>query len=436
MNSWGANGFGTPMTGPEHARALVTDLSRAGIEVIKIALEPAAGQPVPSAEVTRAVVEAAHEAGLGVVAHALTVEMVMRAIAAGVDELAHTPVERLPEPLIDKIVTAGTIVVSTLHALAAYPGSAVRENAGALVRAGVPVAYGTDLGNDGTRTGAEPRELELLAHAGLDMRGAVLAATGRAASVAGLRRLTGLGYVTAGSPAYCVVLPSDPFLDPQVWRTPIASVAGGTVWSMHGTDNSGATASMGTAFEQTGDAQRKGAVPAIPRGSPPPAEDSGSARWSRAGYHGDLRAAMIVVLASLPLGALMGLIWERVAPKAHWMVQGGGAVLSELEQSDFVAADGWFAVLGAATGLLGGTLAFVFSRMLPISLAVGGILGSLIAWRLGQALGPAPIDSHRGAPNGSSFDGPLDLRADGVLLIWPIAALLAVLLLTVIFDRE
>jgi hypothetical protein len=55
---------------------------------------------------------------------------------------------------------------------------------------------------------------------------------------------------------------------------------------------------------------------------------------------------------------------------------------------------------------------------------------------LGQALGPAPIDSHRGAPNGSSFDGPLDLRADGVLLIWPIAALLAVLLLTVIFDRE
>jgi hypothetical protein len=55
---------------------------------------------------------------------------------------------------------------------------------------------------------------------------------------------------------------------------------------------------------------------------------------------------------------------------------------------------------------------------------------------VGQALGPGPIDSHRGVPDGSTFDGPLDLRAEGVLLIWPIAALLAVLVLTVIFDRE
>jgi hypothetical protein len=96
--------------------------------------------------------------------------------------------------------------------------------------------------------------------------------------------------------------------------------------------------------------------------------------------------------------------------------------------------------LGAAAGLLCGTIAFVLfrgrTRTLPVGLAAGGILASLVAWRLGRALGPGPIDSHRGAPNGSTFDGPLDLRADGVLLSWPIAALLAVLVLTVIFDRE
>jgi imidazolonepropionase-like amidohydrolase len=492
MNSWGADGFGISVTSPAQARGIVTDLSRVGVGVIKIALEPVAGQPVPSAEITRAVVDAAHEAGLAVIAHALTVEMVERAVAAGVDELAHTPVERLPEPLIDKLAAGGTTVVSTLHAFAAYPASAVRENADALVGAGVPLAYGTDLGNEGTRTGAEPRELELLARAGLDIRGAVVAATGRAAGVAGLRRLTGLGSISVGSPAYCVALPTDPFLDLQAWRTPIASVAGGTVWSMHGTDNPGvspvaeeprsgapagvqsaaaaptrlglgpaehgpiertsgaesrrpgqephlpAAASMG--MQQAGDPQREGGLPAAPWASGPPAEGAASARGMLAGYRRDLSAAMIVLLASLPLGALMGLVWERVAPKAHWMVQGGGAVLSEVEQSDFVAADGWFAVLGAVAGLLCGTIAFVLfrgrTRTLPIGLAAGGILGSLVAWRLGQALGPGPIGSHRGAPDGSTFDGPLDLRAEGVLLSWPIAALLAVLVLTVIFDRE
>jgi imidazolonepropionase-like amidohydrolase len=457
MNSWGAGGFGTSVTSAEQARAVVSDLAGAGVEVIKIALEPAGGQPVPSAEITRAVVDAAHDAGLGVAAHALTVEMVERAIDAGVDELAHTPVERLPEPLIDKIAASGTTVVSTLHALAAYPGSAVRENAAALVGAGVPVAYGTDLGDEGTRTGAEPRELELLAGAGLGGRGAVLAATGGSAGVAGLRRVTGLGSISVGRPAYCVVLPNDPFLDPQVWRTPVASVAGGTVWSMHGTDNSGvspvpgeppgsapanvqAAASTAPRMDQTGDARRTGHVPAAAWGSGPPAEGAGTARSSLASYRRDLSAAVIVLLASLPLGALMGLIWERVAPKAHWMVQGGGAALGELEQTAFVAADGWFAVLGAATGLLCGAIAFVLfrdrSRMLPVGLAAGGILGSLIAWQVGQALGPGPIDSHSGAPDGSTFDGPLDLRAHGVLLSWPLAALLAVLVLTVIFDRE
>src|SRR5215475_12513948 len=55
-NSWGADGFGASVTSPEQAREVVTDLSRAGIQLIKIALEPAVGQPVPSAAITRAVV--------------------------------------------------------------------------------------------------------------------------------------------------------------------------------------------------------------------------------------------------------------------------------------------------------------------------------------------------------------------------------------------
>src|SRR5262245_16566545 len=69
---WGTLGLSAPVTSPERARGGVTAPSRAGIQLIKIALEPAVGQPVPSAALTRAVVGAAREAGIEVVAHALS----------------------------------------------------------------------------------------------------------------------------------------------------------------------------------------------------------------------------------------------------------------------------------------------------------------------------------------------------------------------------
>ena len=123
---------------------------------------------MPSTAVLRAVVEAAHGAGLKVVAHALTVEAVGRVLDAGVDELAHTPVEPLPEALVDRIAAAGVTVISTLQTFfSTGSGRAAAANAAALHRAGVPLVYGTDLGNAGTRTGVDPRELDRLADAGL-----------------------------------------------------------------------------------------------------------------------------------------------------------------------------------------------------------------------------------------------------------------------------
>jgi len=231
--SWGAAGFARFVADPAAARAAVAELARGSaagsVDVVKVALEPAGGQPVPSADTAAAVVRAAHEHGLAVTAHALSAAMVTRALAAGVDELCHVPTERLPGPLVKRVAAAGVTVVSTLHTHAGA-GSAtsaaaapVLTNAAALHRAGVPLCYGTDLGNAGTRPGAEPRELALLAQAGVGPLGALRAATDGAAAAAGLRGRVS-GRLEVGRPAYAVVLPGDPVRQPEHWRRPVAVV--------------------------------------------------------------------------------------------------------------------------------------------------------------------------------------------------------------------
>jgi imidazolonepropionase-like amidohydrolase len=176
--------------------------------------------------VLRAVVAAAHDAGLAVVAHALTAEAVGKVLDAGVDELAHTPLEPLPEALVERVAAAGIPVVSTLQTFfSGGEGRTAAANAAALHRAGVPLVYGTDLGNAGTRTGVDPRELDRLADAGLGRLGALRAATLGAAGVAGVRRRT--GRLVRGEPAAVVLLHGDPLVEPGVWRRPRAVVCDG-----------------------------------------------------------------------------------------------------------------------------------------------------------------------------------------------------------------
>jgi imidazolonepropionase-like amidohydrolase len=194
---------------PEEARRAV---ERLDADVVKVALEPSGGQPVPDVATVRAVVDAAHARGLPTTAHALTEAMVERALDAGVDELCHTPVEPLSPRVVERVAAAGIPVVSTIECL----GEGAARNAALLHAAGVRLVYGTDLGNGGTRTGAEPRELRRLAEAGLGARGAFEAATRP---------------VTPGEPARVVVLDGDPVEDPELWRTPVAVVTDGRLVS-------------------------------------------------------------------------------------------------------------------------------------------------------------------------------------------------------------
>lgn len=208
--SWGRNGFAAFVDDAEQARRLVQGLVTQ-VDVIKLALEPRGG-PVPDADICAAIVESAHAGDREVTCHALTIAMVERALDAGVDELAHTPLERLPAALVDRMLAAGVRVVSTLHTH--LRAGDVLDNARDLVSAGVPMRYGTDLGNAGIRPGADARELDLLADTGLGPERALLAATDP---------------IVTGAPAAVVALKDDPRERAQTWNEPHAVMVGSTL---------------------------------------------------------------------------------------------------------------------------------------------------------------------------------------------------------------
>ncbi|HEV7826791.1 MAG TPA: amidohydrolase family protein [Mycobacteriales bacterium] len=226
--SWGAAGFTVGIPCADAAGPAVREVLARGVDLVKLALEPAGGAPVPDPATVRAIVRAAHDGGVPVTAHALTADMVVRALDAGVDELCHTPVERLGERLVERVAASGVAVVSTLQTFfSGGVGGDAARNAAALHRAGVPLVYGTDLGNAGTRTGVDPRELDRLADTGLGRLGALRAATEVAARACGIRGPT--GRIAVGERAALVLLAADPLVEPWVWRSPVAVVAGGCV---------------------------------------------------------------------------------------------------------------------------------------------------------------------------------------------------------------
>jgi hypothetical protein len=150
--------------------------------------------------------------------------------------------------------------------------------------------------------------------------------------------------------------------------------------------------------------------------------------------------AALAVAVAAP-GALVGALWVWTAPRAQAVVGDGGVFLTEPEGQAAIATDGRFAVLGAVVGLLCGLLGFVLVRQRGVAtalgLAAGGLAGSVLAWRLGAWLGPEAVSvAAKGAAAGTRLDLPLELRATGVLLVWPLVAVASFLVLTAALVRE
>ncbi|GHH74139.1 hypothetical protein GCM10018793_14630 [Streptomyces sulfonofaciens] len=153
----------------------------------------------------------------------------------------------------------------------------------------------------------------------------------------------------------------------------------------------------------------------------------------------EVRQAAVVTVVVALCGVLLGLLWLWLAPHVPLIADDQAVYLKDSEGEQAVGVDGVFTLLAVGFGALSALAVFLVSRRggvpLVVALALGGLLGALLAWRLGIWLGPTPdVAAHaRQVGKGVTFDAPLELKAKGALLAWPVAATLVHLGLTALF---
>lgn len=135
------------------------------------------------------------------------------------------------------------------------------------------------------------------------------------------------------------------------------------------------------------------------------------------------RAALIWVVSVLViavLGAPLGLLWRALAPSVPVMKTDGGPVLAQPEPEHFIAADGWFTLLGAGLGAIVAVAIWFGLRRYrgpagAVAATVGMIGAAVLAWRLGREVGLSDYQQLvAAAPSGAHLEKPPDLRAGGV----------------------
>jgi imidazolonepropionase-like amidohydrolase len=220
---WAPPGTAREVATLDDARAAVARTSDEGACVIKVALNPAVG-PTLDGEVLRAIVDAAHARGLKVTGHVHGVAELIKALNAGMDELAHMlmSTEPIPNSIIDRMVEQRMVVVPTLSIRFGRDQRIAIDNLDRFVAAGGSIVYGTDLGNAGPRPGIDGREVRALAKAGLSGSAIIAAATVDSAAWLGL---SSKGVIAPGMDADLVAVAGDPLREPKaltnvrmVWR--------------------------------------------------------------------------------------------------------------------------------------------------------------------------------------------------------------------------
>ena len=254
--------------------ALITAKRKAGADAIKIVVEdgPPPWYPKPrlSNEQIRAIIQAAHAQSLPVFSHVSTADHVRVAVAAGVDGIMHSPLDRLPDDLVRLMAERRTWYVPTfalydglltwsrkqrepdayaikgvdpsvLESLAAagFLNAAPQSEADALrylanasdnlrrvAAAGVPVALGSDVNNPFVYPGhSAHEELSWMVLAGLTPVQALRAGTLGGASF--LRNETRIGRIATGYEADLVLLARNPLERIENSRTIVAVIADG-----------------------------------------------------------------------------------------------------------------------------------------------------------------------------------------------------------------
>lgn len=153
----------------------------------------------------------------------------------------------------------------------------------------------------------------------------------------------------------------------------------------------------------------------------------------------EVRQAAVIAVAVAVCGVLLGLLWMWLAPRVPLVADSEAVFLKDTEGEQAVGVDGTFTLLALAFGAVSGLVVFLLRKKggiaLVVGLTAGGLLGAVLGWRFGIFLGPeTDVVAHaKAVGKGVVFDAPLELKAKGALLAWPVAALLVHLGLTGLF---
>jgi Protein of unknown function (DUF2567) len=172
-------------------------------------------------------------------------------------------------------------------------------------------------------------------------------------------------------------------------------------------------------------------APSVPLPDPPPAGRPWSP-WAEARREWRWAALLLGIL--VVAGALVGLLWWGVAPRAHFTITPSGPqVIGNPSEELLAADDSLYALLVAGLGLLAGLGAWLVRSRRGLAglvgVAVGMLAADAVAWQLGELLGAGPSKAEL-AHVGARVTSALHLAALPALAVGPFAAVLVYVLAT------
>jgi hypothetical protein len=153
-----------------------------------------------------------------------------------------------------------------------------------------------------------------------------------------------------------------------------------------------------------------------------------------------VRAVVVTCVLFAVAGAIAGWLWAELADPPAYEVLRAGAIMGEEQAGREFGVDVTYALIALAfavpIGLLTGWRWHRVGWPQVLAAAGGAAIASVVAWQLGVQLGPSdPADALSTAQVGDLLPEQLDVHAMGLLLAWPMGALVGVIIAVLLFSR-
>ena len=176
--------------------------------------------------------------------------------------------------------------------------------------------------------------------------------------------------------------------------------------------------------------------PAYPYGPPEAMVWDQPLRPARRPLRRSITVGALIFGAMAVAGAPIGLLWSWLSPSVPVINAGqNGIVVNDPSPEEYIAADGWFTLIGFGFGLLAAVIIWLVLRRdrgpaLMLGVAFGGLACSAVAWGVGRLIGPgAWNDWQKSSGPGDTYNAPPNLHAHGALLVTAFAAVIVTTLL-------